>query len=332
MQSRMSFADLHAAAAGRWPEILVALGVPAEALRNRHGPCPGCGGVDRFRFDDRGAGRFICSRGGGEPLSGDGFELLQHVHDWSASRALREVAELLVSRGNSGGKTVPTLGGEQRQTNSGASCTTIPKKRTTLAPAALAEWAGARFITPDDPAGRYLIGRGCVLPPSDGDLRWVDEARHKSGHVGPALVALLTEPITAAPVTVQLTWIKPDGSGKADLDPPRLHLAGHTNRGVVRLWPDEAVTGGLGLAEGVESALTVAKGFSPIWATTVANNIAEFPVLAGVESLTVFADSDKAGLKAAEACCTRWHAAGREVKLWQPPRAGLDPNDVWGRA
>ena len=30
------------------------LGVPAKALTNRHGPCPICGGKDRFRFDDKG--------------------------------------------------------------------------------------------------------------------------------------------------------------------------------------------------------------------------------------------------------------------------------------
>ena len=41
-------------ARGRWPGILTALGVPAKALRNRHGPCPVCGGKDRFRFDDKG--------------------------------------------------------------------------------------------------------------------------------------------------------------------------------------------------------------------------------------------------------------------------------------
>lgn len=47
---RASFTDVGAAARGRWPEILPALGVPAEALSRKHGPCPGCGGSDRFRY------------------------------------------------------------------------------------------------------------------------------------------------------------------------------------------------------------------------------------------------------------------------------------------
>ena len=65
-------ANVKAAATGRWPGILAELGVPESALRNRHGPCPGCGGRDRFRFDNRdGRGTFICSQGGNDELAGD---------------------------------------------------------------------------------------------------------------------------------------------------------------------------------------------------------------------------------------------------------------------
>src|SRR5947199_194195 len=39
-------------ARGRWHGILPQLGISANLLRNRHGPCPMCGGKDRFRFDD----------------------------------------------------------------------------------------------------------------------------------------------------------------------------------------------------------------------------------------------------------------------------------------
>ncbi|MGG8913157.1 primase-helicase zinc-binding domain-containing protein, partial [Escherichia coli] len=38
-------------ALGHWPRILPALGI--QVLKNRHQPCPVCGGSDRFRFDDR---------------------------------------------------------------------------------------------------------------------------------------------------------------------------------------------------------------------------------------------------------------------------------------
>ena len=90
-----SSSDIPALARGRWREILPALGIPAEFLANRHGPCPGCGGKDRYRFDDKdGRGTFVCG-GGGDTLTGDGFDLLMHVHGWSRQEAFRAVKEYL---------------------------------------------------------------------------------------------------------------------------------------------------------------------------------------------------------------------------------------------
>jgi len=87
------FAEVKAAARGKWLQIFSALGVRTELLQDRHGPCPGCGGKDRFRYDDKdGDGTFICSQGGGGNLSGDGFTLLEHINDWDSSEALRAVA------------------------------------------------------------------------------------------------------------------------------------------------------------------------------------------------------------------------------------------------
>src|SRR5260370_38280875 len=46
----------------RWVDILTALGVPTKFLNRRHGPCPMCGGKDRFRFiDTDGKGTFFCN-------------------------------------------------------------------------------------------------------------------------------------------------------------------------------------------------------------------------------------------------------------------------------
>ena len=79
-QRKVTIAEVNKHARGRWKEILPALGVPASFLKNEHGPCPGCGGKDRFRFDDLdGDGTFYCSGGGTENNHGDGLELLQHA-------------------------------------------------------------------------------------------------------------------------------------------------------------------------------------------------------------------------------------------------------------
>lgn len=84
--------DVLDAARGRWPALLAELGVRSECLTGRHGPCPGCGGRDRFRFDDReGEGTFICSQGGGGNLAGNGIALLNHALGWDFKRACEEI-------------------------------------------------------------------------------------------------------------------------------------------------------------------------------------------------------------------------------------------------
>jgi phage/plasmid primase-like uncharacterized protein len=158
-------------------------------------------------------------------------------------------------------------------------------------------------------------------------LRWHPALRHPSGYEGAALVALLTDAVDNTPRTLHRTWIRPDGK-KADVDPPRLLLGGHRKAGAVcRLWPDEAVTCGLGIAEGIESALSLAWGFKPVWAAIDASNLSALPVLPGVEAITIGVDHDPAGLAAAHECARRWRAAGREVRVVLPHAAGDDLND-----
>src|SRR4051794_31514443 len=75
---------------GRWQGILTALGVPAKTLSNRHGPCPMCGGKDRFRFDDKdGRGTWICSRCG----AGDGIELVKRLLNVDFKEAARLIEQ-----------------------------------------------------------------------------------------------------------------------------------------------------------------------------------------------------------------------------------------------
>ena len=93
--------------------------------------------------------------------------------------------------------------------------------------------------------------------------------------------------------------------------------------------PDAEVTDGLGVAEGIETSLSVMQGFGwrPVWAATSAGTIRTLPVLSGVDALTIFSDPDGAGRTAAEECARRWLAAGREARIATPP-AGLDFNDM----
>jgi len=195
----------------------------------------------------------------------------------------------------------------------------------------LSDWGLDLFNECTPPCGvplKYMRARKTVIPPCDGDLRCHPALKHPSGYVGPALVALVTHPVYGHPMTLHRTWVNADGS-KAAVDPPRMLLGGHTKQGgVIRLWPDEAVTHGLGIAEGIESALSLAHAFQPVWSLIDAGNLADFPPLPGIESLLIAADNDEAGLKAAEACARHWHLAGREVRMVIPPGHKTDLNDL----
>jgi hypothetical protein len=92
--------------------------------------------------------------------------------------------------------------------------------------------------------------------------------------------------------------------------------------GVIVSSADDDVTVGIGLSEGIEDGIAVLlSGWSPMWAATSAGAIAKLPVLAGIECLTIFADADTPGLKAARACTTRWQESGREAVLVAPDRS-----------
>ena len=103
--------------------------------------------------------------------------------------------------------------------------------------------------------------------------------------------------------------------------------------GVVRLADDADVTTALGIAEGIETALSVIQsGWRPVWAGLSAGGIARLPVLAGIECLTIFADADDAGVDAAQKCAERWSAAGREARIVVAPEASTDWLDHLGEA
>ncbi|MBL6458823.1 toprim domain-containing protein [Belnapia sp. T6] len=128
-------------------------------------------------------------------------------------------------------------------------------------------------------------------------------------------------------VGVHVTYLRPDGQGKAEGKRPKIMLGG---AGVVRLVPDEEVTMSLGLAEGIETALSVIQGhdWRPVWAAGSAGGIGAFPILSGIEALTVFADADDrgVGIAAGRRCAARWRKAGHEAQI-VIPRLGEDFND-----
>jgi hypothetical protein len=147
-----------------------------------------------------------------------------------------------------------------------------------------------------------------------------------------AIVAVLTDAVTGERTGgITRTFVHHGRKiGKA------MSLSGAGRTGIIRLSPDDQALAGLHIAEGLETALSaMMKDFRPMWATGSAGTMAKFPVLVGIECLTIFADNDSekqdTGRKAAIRAAQRWRAARREALVFEPLEPG-DLNDIVRRA
>lgn len=198
----------------------------------------------------------------------------------------------------------------------------IAGKADTIAPA-LAIWR--QSVDPAETVvERHLHSRGLNLEHAE-DIRFHGALRFDGGTV-PGMVALMRDIRTNEPCGIHRTFLDANGR-KLDR-----RMLGRANGACVKLVDDADVTTGLGIAEGIETALAVMQaGWRPVWACLSAGAIAAFPVLAGIECLSIFADHDhnRAGERAAQECRRRWAAAKRTAVAIQPNTAG-DWNDVLG--
>ena len=173
----------------------------------------------------------------------------------------------------------------------------------------------------------YLASRGLTLPPTSPLLYLAGAYHWPTGLRLPAMLAPIVNIHTNEIQAAHLTFLKADGTGKANVSTPRLYV-GPKSGGCVKLTPDDAVEYGLALAEGVETALVGVAAYYPTWACLDAGNLAAFPALNGITSLTVLADNDGAGMKAAHEVAQRWKDAGKRVRVIAPPEKGTDWNDA----
>jgi putative DNA primase/helicase len=175
-------------------------------------------------------------------------------------------------------------------------------------------------------AETYLREARCIrLPAWPADLRF-HPCCPRGSHRLPAMLAIMRHPATGKALGLHRTFLAGDGADRLR-DPMGKAMLGHA--GVVMLSPFAEVTQGLHIAEGVETALSALTiGLQPAWAAASARGIARFPVLAGIDCLTILADADDAGLQAAATCAARWRATGPEVRVLAPTCAGADINDI----
>lgn len=295
------------AAKGKWKGILLTLGIPAEVLVPKHGPCPLCGGKDRFRWDNKeGQGTYICNSCG----AGDGMKLAMGFTARPFAEVAKEIDAMLGNIKPDGDKPKADLSEAQRLS-------------------ALREVASQTVkIQRGDLADLYLTSRGLKEHTYFKTLRFAPKLRDGEGQVRPCMVATV-QGADGTNVTLHRTFLKPDGSGKAEMACPRKLMPGPLPKGSAVRTSD--YTGGpLGIAEGIETALSAIVLYSmPVWAAINAHGLANWTPPEGCTEVAIFGDNDPkfAGQAAAYQLASRLASTGIEVTVHIPRQSGWDWNN-----
>lgn len=338
-------------------ELDQARAVPVLEIAERHGarlkrtghelvgPCPQCGGVDRFaiRLDKNIWNCRVCAKGG------DAIALERHLSGCSFPDAVRALIgkdagttrrreptpdEIKARAAREAERRRAEAAEQARKASSAAKI--IARRQPIAGTAGEAYLRDVRKIN----VGNWAIKRALEDVET---LGWVErvffrqEDPLKPGHqlnaqwLG-AIIGILTDPVTGAPTGgITRTFIH---QGRKVCR--AMSLGGVGQLGVIRLSLDDEVETGLHGCEGIESALSaMMMGFCPMWAFGSTATMEAFPVLPGIECLTIIADNDRktadeiaAGDKAARQVCQRWADAGREAVMKRSKTPGEDANDI----
>lgn len=305
------------AAKGKWDGILQEL-IGDLVLSRKHGPCPICGGKDRYRYDNRhGNGDWFCNVCG----AGDGFDLLEKVQGWDFAEAAQRVDRIVHNIDTT--PFQPEVNVEQRRRRLNDLWTKA------VSPELVSQYFGSRGLNLD------------VIDPLLADLRghpamWDTDINATR----PGIVALVRNQ-HGTPVTAHRTFLNYLADGSIErvskkLMPPLESIKGASIRlGNIN---DRVV-----LAEGIETALAGAQVTGmPAMAFISANNLAEAEVPESVKGVTICADNDDSytGQWAAFQCARRLTLQrGCRVEVIMPETAGTDMLDyllnggtpmVWG--
>ncbi len=296
-------------ARGKWRGILLSLGVPEKSLNGKHGPCPICGGNDRFRFDDKDRrGTYICGQCG----AGDGMKLAIEYTGKSFADVARLIDDM-VGNVKADAPPRPAMTDDQRRD---------ALKRTYL---------DTQEVQPGDLVHKYLATRGVddlIYAPS---IRFAPKLRDGEGGIRPAMVAMVGVPGQGKFVSMHRTFLKPDGSGKAEMAAPRKMMPGDLPEGACVMLSDYTPGGPLGIAEGIETALAASAIYGiPVWSAINTAILKKWWPPEGCTEVAIFGDNDPkfGGHAAAWTLAHRLSVKGIEATVHIPDQPGKDFNDI----
>lgn len=306
-----------------WPGILNAAGIAEGHLCNKHGPCPVCGGTDRFRFDNKdGSGSFFCSSCG----PGDGFKLLMNFKGCTFSEAAEFVRTWRGIQPEDAKPIIPPSKPEETDAEKLAKLQKL--------------WRKSRPIQKGDPVWTYLthtrqLPISGILPvlryhPS---LPYVEFSTGEFLGYYPGMLAL-AQLNNREVIGMHKTYLTRNGR-KADVsDPKKTEKIRKLSGGAIRLFKHGKK---LAVSEGIETALAVhALTGLPVWACLNKVLLEQLIVPDDVEELLIYADNDapdkrghRAGQEAAAALVERMKQEGRKARIILPTSAGVDFADIW---
>jgi hypothetical protein len=169
---------------------------------------------------------------------------------------------------------------------------------------------------------KYLVEtRKLDLPDSEA-IRFHPRLRiTHTDQFAPAMVCIMTDIHTDEFTGVHRTFLTEAGRKISNA------VLGRASGSAIKI--DCAEVQGLGIAEGIETAIAARCLYRPIWSVISAGGMRHFPILPAIEHLEIFADNDLNGVgeTAARDCLARWESQGAEVAIVMPPRKGADIAD-----
>jgi putative DNA primase/helicase len=213
---------------------------------------------------------------------------------------------------------------EQPRTRGRKSAQFTPVSDSSKDAAVAALWRRSQPIA-NTVAETYLRVRGYTALIPSTVLRFAFGRHPNSDRYHPMMVAaVVIEGRTDQCVGLHRTFLRQDGSGKAELDPVKMSL-GPCKGGAVPLAPAGPL---LAVTEGIETGLAYTQVTGvPTWAALSTGGLRNLILPAYIAEVIIAADPDIPGIRAAHEAARRWLAEGRKVIIARPPE-GRDFNDL----
>lgn len=324
-------------AEGRWPEILEAAGVSSNYLSRKHGPCPFCGGTDRYRFRDKGHGLYVCSGCTNDEYRNGLDFLMRHMGYHDFREAAAHVHRYLDGDGSA------SVRRDARPASQDESGSEFIRKRLWVMNKILGETLA---VSDGDPVDRYLRRREPGLPYVPEGIRFHPRLPYwENGKELGKFAAMVVAGYDAHDRLVQIhkTYLTVDGHKAPVSNEKKTDIGIGCTSFALRLMPVGDARK-LSVGEGIETQLSswVRYG-NPAWACHCSSVLSNFVLpdnlFDQIDQVLITADHDErkkrvgnrlvaTGAHAAETLSKALRKCGKRSLIVMPAKVGTDMNSL----